>query len=106
MFNALRIVFFIEMGIFLLSVFISGIFYGNWVPPGTIYRFTTTLLIIALFHLGVFFYMLKMGRQINRRGFLQKNIHIFFCHRFCLFSLLMFILLLCHYLEAAYLEVG
>lgn len=73
MFNALRIVFFIEMGIFLLSVFISGVFYGNWVPPGTIYRFTTTLLIIALFHLGVFFYMLKMGRQINRRGFFAEK---------------------------------
>ena len=67
MFNALRIVFFIEIGIFLLSVFISGTIYGNWVPLRAIYHLITMLLIITFFHLGVFYYMAKMGRQINKR---------------------------------------
>lgn len=67
MFNALRIVFFIEIGIFLLSIFISGILYGNWVPLEAIYHLIIMLLIIIFFHLGVFFYMPQMGRQINKR---------------------------------------
>ena len=71
MFNTLRIVFFIEIGIFLLSLFISGILYGNWVLLEAIYHLIIMLLIITFFHLGVFFYMGQMmgqmGRQINKR---------------------------------------
>lgn len=67
MFNALRVVFLIEMGIFLLSIFISGILYGNPVPIGAIRHLISTLLIITFFHLGVFFYMPEMGRRINKR---------------------------------------
>ena len=66
MFNALRIVLLIEVGIFLLSISISGAIYGNWVPIGTIYNFLTKILIITFFHLGVFYYMAKLGIQINR----------------------------------------
>ena len=84
MFNALRIVFLIEIGIFLLSVFIIGILYGNWVLSGATYHLITALLIITFFHLGVLFYMSKMGRQ----------------------KLLMLILLLHHSLKAVYLEDG
>lgn len=58
----------IEVGIFLLSIIISGAIYGNWLPIGTIYSFLTMILIIAFFHLGVFYYMAKMGIQISRRN--------------------------------------
>lgn len=77
MFNALRIVFLVEMGIFLLSVFVSGAFYGNWLPLESLRHLMITLLIIAFFHLGVFFYMPKMGRQISERGtFAEKYTRI------------------------------
>lgn len=77
MFNALRIVFLIEIGIFLLSVFINGILYGNWVLSGATYHLITALLIITFFHLGVLFYMSKMGRQINKRiSFTEKYTRI------------------------------
>ena len=59
MFKALRIVFVIEMAIFLLNVFISGVLYGNWIPLGAMYHLIVTLLIITFFHLGVFFICLK-----------------------------------------------
>ena len=59
MFKALRIVFLIEMAIFLLNVFISGVLYGNWIPLGAMYHLIVTLLIITFFHLGVFFICLK-----------------------------------------------
>ena len=59
MFKALRIVFLIEMAIFLLNVFISGVLYGNWIPLGAMYHLIVTLLIITFFHLGVFFLCLK-----------------------------------------------
>ncbi len=77
MFNALRIVFLIEMAIFLLNVFISGVLYGNWIPLGAMYHLIVTLLIITFFHLGVFFYMSKMGRQINKKAsFTEKYTRI------------------------------
>lgn len=66
MFHALRIVFLVEVGIFLLSVLISGAIYGNWVPLGAVYHLVTMLLIIIFFHLGVFYYMARMGWQISR----------------------------------------
>lgn len=66
MFNALRIVFFIEAGIFLLNLFISGAIYGNWIPVEAISHLITTLLIIAFFHLGVFYHIAGMGRRINK----------------------------------------
>lgn len=78
MFNALRIVLFIEIGIFLLSVFISGAIYGNWVLLEAIHHFITMLLIIIFFHLGVFYYMMGMGRKINKGKFFgEKYTRIF-----------------------------
>lgn len=67
MFQALRIVFLIEAGIFLLSILISGIVYGNWIPTEAIYPFVTMFLVIVFFHLGVLFYMVRMGNQIHHR---------------------------------------
>lgn len=65
MFNALRIVCLAEIGIFLLSLFISGIIYRNWVPIDAISGLISTLLIILFFHLGVFYYIMQMAVKIN-----------------------------------------
>ena len=106
MFNALRIVFLVEMGIFLLSVFVSGAFYGNWLPLGSLRHLMITLLIIAFFHLGVFFICRKWAGKSARGILLRKNTHASFFRRFCLFSLPTSILFSCHYWGAASFEVG
>lgn len=77
MFNALRIVLMIQIGIFFLSIFISGILYANWFPADIIYGFLSMILIISFFHLGVFFYMAGMGLKINgRKRFGEKYTRI------------------------------
>ena len=66
MFNALKVVLMIEIGIFIFSILISGILYANWFPSDTIQSFLSMLLIISFFHSGVIFYMTKMGLKINK----------------------------------------
>ena len=65
MFNALKVVLMMECGIFLLSVFISGILYANWLPCDAIQGFLFALLIIFFLHAGAIFYMVKMGSSVN-----------------------------------------
>ena len=66
MFNALKVVLMIECGIFLLSVFISGILYENWVPVDAIQGFLFALLVIFALHAGAIFDMMKMGSNVNK----------------------------------------
>ena len=66
MFNALKVVLMIQWGIFLLSVFISGIFYANWFPIDAIQGFLLALLIIFFLHAGAIFEMMKMGMSVNQ----------------------------------------
>ena len=66
MFNALKVVLMIECGIFLLSVFISGILYANWFPSDVIQGFLFALLVIFFFHAGAIFYMMKMGSNVKK----------------------------------------
>ena len=66
MFNALKVVLMIECGIFLLSVFVSGILYANWFPIDAIQGFLFALLVIFFFHAGAIFYMMKMGSTVNK----------------------------------------
>lgn len=73
MFNTLKIVYFIEMGIFLLRVLLGGFIYGNWVPIEAICHLITMLMIITFFHLGVIYYMARMGRQINKGKFFGEH---------------------------------
>ena len=67
MFNALRIVFLVEMIIFLFRILISGLLYGNWIPVEPIHNLLFMILFILFFHLGVLFYMFKMGKQIIKK---------------------------------------
>ena len=66
MFNALKVVLMIECGIFLLSVFISGIFYSNWLPRDAIQGFLFALLVLFFLHAGAIFDMMKMGMSVNQ----------------------------------------
>ena len=65
MFSALKAVLMIECGIFLLSIFISGVLYANWFPGDAIQSFLFALLVIFFFHAGAIFYMMKMGLKVN-----------------------------------------
>ena len=66
MFNALKVVSMIECGIFLLSVFVSGILYANWFPIDAIQGFLFALLVIFALHADAIFYMMKMGLNVNK----------------------------------------
>ncbi len=66
MFNSLKIILMIEIGIFIFSILISGILYANWLPADTIQSFLSVILIISYFHFGVLFYMVKMGLKISK----------------------------------------
>lgn len=69
MFNALKFVFLVEMAIFLMSVFVSGIFYNNWFPITIIRNFIIMAFILLFLHLGVLFYMARLGGKINKGSF-------------------------------------
>lgn len=66
MFNALKIVLLIEVCTFFLSNIFSGLLYKNWFPASIMNSFLSIVLVIAFLHSGVFFYMVRMGIQINR----------------------------------------
>lgn len=66
MFNTLKIVLMVEIGIFIFSILISGILYANWLPTNAIQSFLSAIVILSFFHFGAFFYMVKMGLKINK----------------------------------------
>ncbi|MBE5949687.1 MAG: hypothetical protein E7261_11810 [Lachnospiraceae bacterium] len=67
MLNVMRIVFYVQIGLLFLNIFLSGTQTGNWLPIDAFTNFITQALIIGFLNLGVFLYTLKMGRAINRR---------------------------------------
>lgn len=73
MFNVQRIVLLIETIITILNVFVSGILYRNWFLKDVITNLLVTILIIIFLHLGVLFYMAKMGRKINEDDFFGEK---------------------------------
>lgn len=77
MFNTLRIILMINIGIFFLGIFISGILYANWFPADIVHGLISTILLISFFHLGVLFYLVRMGLKINgRKNFGEKYTRI------------------------------
>lgn len=66
MLNVLRIMFFVYLGIFALSVVSNGVGTGNWLPMEAVLSFAEQLGVILFFNLGVFFYGLRMGIAINK----------------------------------------
>ena len=66
MLNVMRIVFYVQVGILLINLLVSGILYANWFPVGALLNFTTSALAIFFLNIGVFWYTLKMGIAINK----------------------------------------
>lgn len=66
MLNVLRIMFFVYTGIFLLNMIMSGLQGGGWLPDGALRNFAEQMGIMLFFHLGVFFYSIRMSVAINR----------------------------------------
>ncbi len=69
MFNALKFVFLIEVAIFFISAFVSGFLYNDWLPIIAIQNLIIMIFIILFLHLGVLFYMMRLGRNINKGNF-------------------------------------
>ena len=67
MLNVMRIVFYVQIGLLFLNIFLSGTQTGNWIPVDAFTNFITQALIIGFLNLGVFIYAFRQGRAINKR---------------------------------------
>lgn len=66
MLNVLRIMFVVYLGLFLLNVVLSGAGTGNWLPSEVAGNFAKQAGMTLFFHLGVFFYSVRMGMAVNK----------------------------------------
>jgi len=66
MLNVLKIMFYVQIGILLLNMVLSGTQNGNWLPVEAFTNFLTQVIVIVFFNLGVFLYTLQMGHAINK----------------------------------------
>ena len=67
MLNVMRIVFYVQIGILFLNMFLSGTQNGNWLPLDAFINFVTQALTIGFLNLGVFLYSFCMGKAINEK---------------------------------------
>lgn len=67
MLNVMRIVFYVQIGVLFLNIFLSGTQTGNWLPTDAFMNFVTQGLTIGFLNLGVFWYSFHMGSAINKR---------------------------------------
>jgi len=66
MLNVMRIMIFVELGILLLNVFLSGVQLGNWLPMNVFSEFASEILWILFLNAGVLWYSLRMGIALNK----------------------------------------
>ena len=66
MLNVMRIVFYVQVGVLFLNLFLSGTQTGNWLPVEAFTNFITQALTIGFLNLGVFWYSLRMGKAIGK----------------------------------------
>ena len=67
MLNVMRIVFYVQIGLLFLNIFLSGTQTGNWLPSGAFINFISQALVIGVLNLGVFIYAMRQGIAINKR---------------------------------------
>ena len=67
MLNVMRIVFYVQIGLLFLNMFLSGMQTGNWLPADAFINFVTQALVIGFLNLGVFWYSFRMGRAVGKR---------------------------------------
>lgn len=73
MLNVMKIMFFVQIGILLLNILLSGTQSGNWLPTDALFNFLESALIICYFNLGVFYYTFKMAICINKGDFFGQK---------------------------------
>ena len=66
MLNVTRILFLVRVGLLLLSIVLSIIETGDFFPRGAWIGFGKSTLYLLYFNLGVFFYLIRMGRFIPK----------------------------------------
>lgn len=66
MLNVMRIVFYVQIGVLFLNIFLSISQNGNWFHRDAFINFMTQALTIGLLNLGVFWYTFCMGRAMNK----------------------------------------
>ena len=67
MLNVMRIVFYVQIGLLFLNMFLSGTQNGNWLSVDALTNFATQALTIGFLNLGVFWYSFCMGKAINEK---------------------------------------
>ena len=66
MLNVTRILFFVQVGLLVLNLLLSGIRTGNLLPTGPLYGFLKNVAWLLYFNLGVLFYIIRMGGAIRK----------------------------------------
>lgn len=66
MLNVMRIMIFVELGILLLNILLSGVQLGNWLPTDALSEFASEILWILFLNAGVLWYSLRMGIALNK----------------------------------------
>ena len=66
MLNVTRILFFVQAGLLVLNLLLSGIQTGNFLPTGPLYGFLKNVAWLLYFNLGVLFYIIRMGGAIRK----------------------------------------
>ena len=66
MLNVMRIMIFVELGILLLNILLSGVQLGNWLPMNAFSEFASEMLWILFLNAGVLWYSLRMGIALNK----------------------------------------
>ena len=67
MLNVMRIVFYVQVGLLFLNIFLSGTQTGNWLPADAFLNFITQAFTIGFLNLGVFWYSFRMGKAISKK---------------------------------------
>ena len=73
MLNVMRIMFFVELGILLLNMIVSGVQFGDWFPMTAITDCVTDLLWILFLNIGVICYTVCMGHKVNNGSYNGKK---------------------------------
>lgn len=66
MLNVLRILFFVQLAVLLLSIAVSGLQYSNWLPVDALWSALANTLWILFFNLGVLVYTFLQGLAVSK----------------------------------------
>ena len=73
MLNVTRILFFVQAGLLVLNLLLSGVQTGNFLPTASLYSFLKNVAWLLYFNLGALIFLARMGGYIRRGGFAGKK---------------------------------